>query len=67
IEELLDRILKLSGAKIRVEVDKEKLRPIDTPKICADISEIKKDTGWMPVIDLDKTLSDTLDFWRKTC
>ncbi|HOV40413.1 MAG TPA: GDP-mannose 4,6-dehydratase [Oscillospiraceae bacterium] len=67
IEELLDRILKLSGAKIRVEVDKEKLRPIDTPKICADISEIKKDTGWIPVIDLDKTLSDTLDFWRKTC
>ncbi len=67
IEELLGRILKLSEAKIRVEVDKEKLRPIDAPKICADISEIKKDTGWMPEIDLDKTLSDTLDFWRKTC
>ena len=65
IQELLNRILKLSKVSIRVEIDGARLRPIDTPEISADISELKKDTGWMPVRTLDETLNDTLNDWRK--
>ena len=64
ISELLDRILNLSDVKIEVIVDKARLRPIDTPEISADISELKKDTGWTPTKTLDETLKDTLDYWR---
>lgn len=67
ISELLDRILKLSSAQIKVEIDQSRLRPIDTPEISADISELKKDTGWTPSKTLDETLLDTLEYWRKLC
>lgn len=67
ISELLDRILKLSTAEIKVEIDNARLRPIDTPEISADISELKKDTGWSPTKPLDETLKETLDYWRNIC
>ena len=67
ISELLDRILKLSSAQIKVEIDQSRLRPIDTPEISADISELRKDTGWTPSKTLDETLLDTLEYWRKLC
>ena len=67
ISELLDRILKLSSVQIKVEIDQSRLRPIDTPEISADISELKKDTGWTPSKTLDETLLDTLEYWRKLC
>lgn len=65
ISELLDKILKHSKAQITVEVDKERLRPIDTPEISADISLLKNDTGFVPEYTLDETLLDTLNYWRK--
>ena len=67
ISELLDRILKLSSVQIKVEIDQSRLRPIDTPEISADISELRKDTGWTPSKTLDETLLDTLEYWRKLC
>lgn len=67
IQQLLERILALSSCEIRVEVDSARLRPIDTPEISADISELKKDTGWAPQRTLDETLSDTLNYWRNLC
>lgn len=64
IQELLDRILALSPASVSVEKDPSRFRPVDAPKICADISEIRRDTGWEPYIPLDTTLRETLDYWR---
>ncbi|MEG0615542.1 MAG: GDP-mannose 4,6-dehydratase, partial [Oscillospiraceae bacterium] len=64
ISELLDRILKLSDVKINVEIDKSRLRPIDTPEISADISELVADTGFEPSIPLNTTLLGLLNHWR---
>ncbi|WP_434309600.1 GDP-mannose 4,6-dehydratase [Hominifimenecus sp. rT4P-3] len=65
IDELLAQILSLSEAKIRVEVDAKRLRPIDIPVIEADIAKLKGHTGWKPEIPLRETLQWTLQFWRK--
>ncbi len=65
IEELLEKIISLSTAMIISETDKSRMRPIDTPKIHADISELKKDTGWTPSYTIEQTLKDTLDYWRE--
>ena len=51
---------------IQVEIDPKKLRPVDVPVIEADISKIYKDTGWKPEIPLEKTILDTLNYWRNT-
>ena len=50
IEEVLKMILALSDKKIEVEIDRNKLRPVDVPVIEADISKINQLTGWKPKI-----------------
>ena len=64
IQAILDEILQLSTAKITVEQDPARLRPVDVPVIEADISRLRTDTGWVPEISLTQTLTDTLAYWR---
>lgn len=64
IEEILEKIIALSGQKIEVQVEKERLRPIDVPIIVADITKISEHTDWSMKISLEQTLKDTLDYWR---
>ncbi len=65
IQEILDKIIELSGKDIKVEVEKERLRPIDVPIISADITKITEQTDWKRKISLEQTLMDTLDYWRE--
>lgn len=64
ISDILDTLLSFSNEKIAVEVDESKFRPIDIPLIEADITKIKRDTGWEPQIDIKQTLSEILDSFR---
>ncbi|MBP5493845.1 MAG: GDP-mannose 4,6-dehydratase [Lachnospiraceae bacterium] len=65
IQDVLDLILSKSTASIRVEVDPAKIRPVDVPLIEADTSKIFKATGWKTEIPLEKTIEETLEYWRK--
>lgn len=65
IEDILKAIIAMSDKKIEVKVDPAKLRPVDVPIIEPDISKIKKEVGWSPVIPLEQTLKETLEHWRK--
>ncbi len=65
IRELLDRLLDLSEADVKVEVDPERLRPSDVEVLLGDYSKFHKATGWEPEIPFSKTLADTLDYWRQ--
>ncbi|MCR5010969.1 MAG: GDP-mannose 4,6-dehydratase [Lachnospiraceae bacterium] len=65
IADILDLIIKISGADIKPVVDKEKLRPVDVPIIEPDVSKIYKATGWRPQIKLEQTIADTLDYFRE--
>ncbi len=67
IQEILQVIISQSVVDISVEIDKNKLRPVDVPIIEADISKIYEDTGWKPEIPLEKTIADTLQYWRCHC
>lgn len=65
IEEILHTVLACSDAKISVEADASRLRPVDVPVIEADTRRLQTLTGWKPEIDLRKTIAETLLFWRK--
>lgn len=65
IEEILQHILKLTPKAIRVETDPDKLRPVDVPVVEADIKKLVMATGWKPRIALEKTLIETLNYWRE--
>ena len=64
IQEILDLIVSMSEVEIQVEVDPNKLRPVDVPIIEADITKLNRLTGWQPQIPLKETIKETLDFWR---
>ncbi|MDE7310485.1 MAG: GDP-mannose 4,6-dehydratase [Eubacterium sp.] len=64
IREVLDLILSLSAADIRIETDPNKIRPVDVPVIEADISKLHQAVGWRPFLPLVQTLRETLDDWR---
>jgi GDP-4-dehydro-6-deoxy-D-mannose reductase len=64
IQEILDMLLGLSGAKVEVRQDEKRMRPSDVPILKGDCSKFKRDTGWKPEIPFEKTLEDILDYWR---
>ena len=64
IKDILNILLGLSETKVIVKVDPKKLRPTDEPIIMGDNTKIKNDCGWKPEIPLEKTMEDTLNYWR---
>ena len=64
IKYILDILLKHSNEKIKIEVDKERFRPVDIPKLAGDNSLIQSKFGLIPEYSIEQTLRDTLDFWR---
>jgi len=66
IREMLDMLLKMSTTKnIKVEVDPDRLRPSDVTLQIPSTEKFHKQTGWTPQIKFEKTLKDTLDYWRE--
>lgn len=64
IQEILNLIVSMSRAEIKVEIDSNKIRPVDVPIIEADITKLNQLTGWKPLIPLEQTIQETLDYWR---
>lgn len=66
IEDLLKYLISLSPKKdqISVEVDPERLRPIDADLQVPDTTKFHQHTGWKPEISFEQTMKDLLDYWR---
>jgi GDP-mannose 4,6-dehydratase len=65
VGEALEILLSFSKIKFRIKVDPSLVRPSDVTLQIPCIDKFTKETGWLPVIPLEKTLSDILAFWRK--
>lgn len=65
IQEILDRLLAMSKAQIRVEEDLTRLRASDIPILVGDASKLRATTGWETIIPLTQSLQDILNWWRK--
>lgn len=66
IQEILAKIIALSNSEIRIQVDEAKLRPVDIPVIEADIRKFNLATNEViATIPIEKTIEETLDYWRR--
>ena len=67
VGEMLNFLLSLSPMKdqIKIEVDPERLRPIDADLQIPDTRKFKEHTGWQPEISFEKTMTDLLNYWRE--
>jgi GDP-4-dehydro-6-deoxy-D-mannose reductase len=59
LRDVVDAMVGMTDAEIRVEVDPERVRPVDVPLLLGDGSRLRA-LGWSPRIALDETLGDLL-------
>ena len=65
VRDMLGYLISLSIEKnIKIEIDPDRLRPIDADLQVPDTSKFKEHTGWEPQISFEKTMKDLLDYWR---
>lgn len=65
IQEILELIISLTDVPIKIEIDSNKIRPVDIPIIEADTTKLRELTNWEPEISLRQTIEETLSYWRK--
>ncbi|WP_287153745.1 GDP-mannose 4,6-dehydratase [Candidatus Solincola tengchongensis] len=65
IREMLDILLSFTDREIEVRPVPERMRPSDVELLVCDCTKFRELTGWKPEIPLEKTLKDTLDYWRE--
>lgn len=63
LKDLLDMLILLSTADVKIEVDERRFRPSDLPVMLGDNTKIKTEIGWEPQIDIRDTLRDLLKYW----
>ncbi len=65
IGDVLEQLLTLSTRRgIQVERDPQRMRPSDVPALIGDSRKFRATSGWAPTIPFEKTLRDSLDYWR---
>lgn len=64
IERILQTYLDSAIVKITKEIDPARMRPSDVPILLGDNTKICRDTAWQPIISLEISLKDVLDYWR---
>jgi GDPmannose 4,6-dehydratase len=65
LSDVINILIKMSSRQdISIEVDKERLRPIDADYQMFDNTKIKSVINWSPQISSQKMFQDLLDHWR---
>ena len=65
VSALLDGLLASSTIAQEVVVDEARFRPNDLARMFGSSAKLTAATGWVPQRDLDETLADVLDEWRR--
>ena len=63
--QVVEYLLSLAKRPVRICIDPLLTRPSDTPVLVADVTLIKRDTGWAPSFGLDDAVTETLEWWRE--
>ena len=66
MKQLLEKLVRLSTAKITIIEDESRMRASDNPISVGDNKKFRSATKWNPQINLDQTLSECLDYWRNS-
>jgi GDP-4-dehydro-6-deoxy-D-mannose reductase len=65
MRDVLDKLVAMSRVPVTIRVEPARYRPNDNPLLVGNRTRIEREIGWKPVIPLEQTLSDLLDYWRK--
>ncbi len=65
LRDVLETLCDIAGVSVRIEVDPDRLRPVDMPELRGDPGRIERATGWRASIPLERTLRDLLAWWSR--
>lgn len=65
LNDLLENLISKSNKDIIVKSDESKYRNVDIYLMQCDNNKIKNDLNWNVTIDIDTSLVDLLNYWRK--
>lgn len=65
VQEILNTLISLAKKEIKVEIDPQKIRPVDLPYLVCDNEKIVK-LGYQAQHQLNETLERILNYWRNT-
>ncbi|MBI3522704.1 MAG: GDP-mannose 4,6-dehydratase [Chloroflexi bacterium] len=66
IGDVLATLCGLARVAVRTELDPARLRSGDPGVVSVDATRFRERTGWEPRIPLERSLADTLDYWRES-
>lgn len=61
---MLDKLIEISGANVKVVQDKTRLRVAEQRRVCGNNKKLIRDTGWHQNISLETSLADILTYWE---
>ena len=64
IADVVDALLEISGARLEVVQDPDRVRAVDVPVLLGDPGRLQRATGWRREQRLEASLADVLDYWR---
>lgn len=65
MQELAQKIIKISGKNVKIKIDESRLRPYDVNRLICDNKKAKKLLKWEPMISMDEGLKITYDWAKK--
>ncbi|MFO0876557.1 MAG: GDP-mannose 4,6-dehydratase [Gemmataceae bacterium] len=65
MQEVLDRMIALTGLKVELKQRADLLRPTEPLAMRVSTAKICQETGWTLRYSLEQTLADTIEAWRK--
>jgi GDPmannose 4,6-dehydratase len=66
VRQALEKLIGMSSVRdIRIEVDPDRLRPIDADLQVPDTTKFNRHTGWSPAIPFEQTMRDLIEYWRE--
>ena len=65
IKNILRKLLSFSEKEIKIKQDPKRMRPSDLKVLMGVNTKFCQATGWKPLLDIDETLEDLLNYWRE--
>jgi len=65
INQVLEKMIEISGVNCTIEVQHDLIRPIDNPIIIGDNNKIFRDCNWKPDYLIEDSLIDIMNYWNE--
>ncbi len=63
IQSILNKLIEISGLKVKVVEDKDRMRPSEVKSFYGSFDKAQKELAWKPNLSLEESLADVYRYW----